>query len=599
MNPAPVIVSLGPRSAGLARQLRDLLGGSEIHAPACAACDADQRFAKVTEHLAALFAAGRPIVGLCASGILIRAVAPLLGDKRHEPAVVAVAEDGSAVVPLLGGHHGANGLARLIAEALGVRAAVTTAGDNRFGLALDAPPAGWTLANPADAKPFMARLLEGAPVRLEVEGGDAAWLRSASLPLADDADLAILVTPRRAAGSPARLVYHPPILALGVGAEAGAPAPALRTLVETVLEAHDLAAASIACVLSIDLKAAEPAVHALAASLGVPARFFAAERLLEETDRLASRSDVVMRETGCWGVAEGAALAAVGASGRLLVPKVKGERVTCAVAVAPRELAPAGIGRPQGRLAVVGLGPGEPRWRTEEVRRLLSEAEELVGYGLYLDLIGPVGAGKPRHEFPLGAEIDRCRFALARAAEGRSVALVCSGDPGIYALATLVFELLESAADPAWARVSVTVSPGVSALQAAAAVTGAPLGHDFCAISLSDLLTPAEVIERRVRAAASGDFVVAFYNPVSARRRELLGRARDLLLEHRPPQTPVVLARNLGRADQTVRLVTLAELSADLCDMLTLVLVGASNTRRAPRLHGADWIYTPRGYRVA
>ena len=158
---------------------------------------------------------------------------------------------------------------------------------------------------------------------------------------------------------------------------------------------------------------------------------------------------------------------------------------------------------------------------------------------------------------------------------------------------------MESNADPAWARVAVTVSPGVSALQAAAAVAGAPLGHDFCAISLSDLLTPVEVIERRVRAAAAGDFVIAFYNPVSQRRRELLGRARDILLEHRPAETPVVLARNLGRPDQTTRIVPLAELTADMCDMLTLVLVGASGTRRVPRLHGTDWVYTPRGYRVA
>jgi cobalt-precorrin 5A hydrolase/precorrin-3B C17-methyltransferase len=352
-------------------------------------------------------------------------------------------------------------------------------------------------------------------------------------------------------------------------------------------------------VVSVDLKAAEPAVHGLAAGLGVAARFLTPERLLAETPRLATPSELVFRETGCWGVAEGAALAAVGPAGRLLVPKRKGERVTCAVAEAPRDLDPTAIGRPQGRLAVVGLGPGDRRWRTDEAQRLLAEAEELVGYGRYLDLVGPAAKGKPRHEFPLGAEVERCRFALERAAEGRSVALVCSGDPGIYALATLVFELLERTADPAWARVAVTVSPGVSALQAAAAVVGAPLGHDFCAISLSDLLTPVEVIERRIRAAAAGDFAVAFYNPVSLRRRELLDRARDLLLEHRPPATPVGLARNLGRPDQSTRIVPLAELAAGMCDMLTLVLVGASGTRRAHRLHGPDWVYTPRGYHLA
>ncbi len=521
-------------------------------------------------------------------------MAPVLGDKTSEPPVIAVAEDGSAVVPLLGGHHGANALARLIADALGVPAAITTAGDNRFGIALDMPPPGWTLANPSDAKGIMARLLEGAPVRLTVEAGDAAWLRSASVAWADQADLELLVTHRAVAGTPTRLVYHPPVLALGVGAELGAPPEALRTLVDATLAGHGLAHSSIACVVSLDLKTAEPAVHALS----LPARFFPAARLAEETERLSTRSELVFRETGCWGVAEGAALAAVGSEGRLLVPKQKGQRVTCAVAIAPHDLDPTGIGRPQGRLAVIGLGPGGPVWRTAEAERLLTEAEELVGYGLYLDLIGPAAAGKPRHEFPLGAEVDRCRKALELAAEGRSVALVCSGDPGIYALATLVFELLENSADPAWGRVAVTVSPGVSALQAAAARAGAPLGHDFCAISLSDLLTPYAVIEQRVRAAAAGDFVIALYNPVSARRRTALLMARDVLLEHRPTATPTILARNLGRPDETLRLIELGELHPDLCDMLTVVLVGSSTTRRVSRLHGPDWVYTPRGYEV-
>jgi cobalt-precorrin 5A hydrolase/precorrin-3B C17-methyltransferase len=592
------ILSLGPRSAALAQRLRALLPESRVHAPDCARCEADLRFAKVADHVRALFAQGQTIVGLCASGILIRALGPVLGDKAAEPPVLAVAEDGSAVVPLLGGHHGANELARRIAAALGTEAAVTTAGDNRFALALDAPLRGWTLANPEHAKGVMARLLEGEPIRLTVEAGDAGWLRQGSLPLAEDATLELLVTARAVPGAPERLVYHPPVLCLGVGAEQSAPVEALQALALEILAGQGLAAASVACVASLDLKAAEPAVHALARQLGVPARFFQAERLLEETPRLASPSEVVFREAGCWGVAEGAALAAVGSAGALLVPKRKGERVTAAVGLAAHDLDPQAIGRPQGRLAVVGLGPGRRDWRTDEAERLLAEAEEFVGYGLYLDLIGPAAAGKPRHAFPLGAEIERCRFALQRAAEGRSVALVCSGDPGIYALATLVFELLESGADPAWARVAVTVSPGVSAVQAAAARAGAPLGHDFCAISLSDLLTPYETILQRVRAAAAGDFVIAFYNPVSARRREALARARDILLEHRPATTPVMLARNLGRPDESLRLVELSTLVPEMCDMLTLVLVGSSTSRRVPRLHGADWVYTPRGYKV-
>ena len=584
----PAIVPLGARGTRLAARLLAILPGSEVQPVT----------ARPVEQLQALFLAGRPIVGLCAAGILIRALAPLLADKRREPPVLAVAEDGSAVVPLLGGHRGANALTRAIAAALGCPAAVTTAGDARFGLALDAPPPGWRLAEPDLAKGFMARLLEGGAVRLEDATGTAGWLRQADLPLTEGAPLAIVVTERALPAAAERLVYHPPMLVLGVGAERGAAPEALRELAEAALAEAGLAPAAVACVVSLDLKAAEPAVHALAAGLGVPARFLPAERLLAETARLTAPSETVFRETGCWGVAEGAALAAVGPAGRLVVPKRKGRGVTVAVALARQAIEPPAIGRPQGELAVVGLGPGGPPWRTAEAQARLAAAEDLVGYGLYLDLIGPLATGKTRHEFPLGAETERCRAALALAATGRRVALVCSGDPGIYAMATLVFELLDQAADPAWARVAVTVCPGVSALQAAAALAGAPLGHDFCAISLSDLMTPAEAILRRVRAAAEADFVIAFYNPVSARRRTLLASARDLLLTHRPAATPVLLARQLGRPEQSLRLVTLAELEVEAVDMLTTVLVGSSATRRVPRLHGPDWVFTPRGYRV-
>ena len=290
------------------------LPGSERHAPACAACEAEVRFTKVADHLRELFSQGRPIVGICASGILIRALAPLLTDKRREPPVLAIAEDGSAVVPLLGGHHGANALARAIAAALGVPAAITTAGDLRLGVALDEPPAGWRLADPRAAKSSTATMLEGAAVRLTVEAGDAAWLRDGELPVDPAAALEILVTHRAVAADAGRLVLHPPVLAIGVGTERGAPPEALVDLVRTTLAEAGLAEKAVACVASIDLKADEPAVHALATALDVPARFLGADRLLEETDRLTARSEIVFRETGCWGVAEGAALAAAGPS---------------------------------------------------------------------------------------------------------------------------------------------------------------------------------------------------------------------------------------------------------------------------------------------
>jgi cobalt-precorrin 5A hydrolase/precorrin-3B C17-methyltransferase len=219
-----------------------------------------------------------------------------------------------------------------------------------------------------------------------------------------------------------------------------------------------------------------------------------------------------------------------------------------------------------------------------------------VGYRLYLDLAGLVAEDPRRHDFELGAERERVQRALALAASGRCVALVCSGDPGIYAMASLVFEELDTAGRADWRRVAVQVVSGTSAMQAAAALAGAPLGHDFCAISLSDLLTPWADIEQRIEAAAAGDFVVAFYNPVSRRRTRQLARALEILRAHRPADTPVMLGRNLGRVGESLTIVALSALEVAQVDMLTVVLVGSSQTRRIARGDGGEWIYTPRGY---
>ncbi len=243
------------------------------------------------------------------------------------------------------------------------------------------------------------------------------------------------------------------------------------------------------------------------------------------------------------------------------------------------------------RLFIVGVGPGGHEHRTPAADQALDAASELVGYGLYLELLGTRIAGKQCHRLPLGDEIARARVALGRAGSGRSVALVSSGDPGIYAMATLVFELMDREPRPEWADVEVEVIPGVSALQATAALVGAPIAHDFCTISLSDLLTPWETIEARVRGAGIGDFVVAFFNPVSRRRTWQLERARDVLLEYRPNTTAVILGRNVSRPQQKVEVIELGQLTNDRVDMLTLVIVGNRETRRVGR-----WVYTPRGY---
>jgi cobalt-precorrin 5A hydrolase/precorrin-3B C17-methyltransferase len=587
------IVVLGPSALPLARGLKALLPAARLHAPAERGIG-DVGFAQAAPHIAALFAAGTPIVGLCSAGILIRAVAPVLADKRREPPVVAVAEDGSAIVPLLGGHHGANAIARAVASLTGGPVAITTAGELRLGVALDEPPPGWRVANPERAKPVAAALIAAEPVALALEAGNADWLIDSGISFAATAPLAIRITDRAVSADERALVLHPPVLALGLGCERGCSEAELMGLLQVTLAEHGLAADAVAAVVSINLKLDEPALHAVAAGLGVPARFFSATELLLETQRLATPSDAVFRETGCFGVAEGAALAAVGPQGTLLVPKRKSEHATCAVARAPAPLEATRIGRARGSLAVIGIGPGDPAWRTAEAEAALAAASDIVGYDLYLDLLGLVIAGKTRHETGLGAEETRVREALDLAADGRAVALVSSGDAGIYGLAALVFELIDREERPEWRRLAITVVPGLSALQASAARLGAPLGHDFCAISLSDLLTPWPVIEARLKAAAAGDFVVALYNPRSEMRQMQLPAARDILLKQRSPDTPVAFARNVGRDGETIVLTTLGAMAFDNVDMLTLVLVGSSTTRVLPST--PPRLYTPRGY---
>ena len=592
----PVVLALSRSGEATAHRVAATLGAL-VHGRKGRVDVADAFFDNALDHARDLFAAGVPVVGVCASGILIRAVAPLLADKTTEPPVVSVSDDGGVVVPLLGGHRGANRLAARIADALGAVAAVTTAGDVALGVALDAPPLGWRLVNPWDAKDAMALLLSGAGAR--VTGPDAAaaeWL--ADLPAGDGVTITCGTAPVAELG-PHHLQFAPQRFALGVGCARNCPEVDLATLVGEALVEAGIAPEAIACVNTISLKADEPAIIALAQAFGVPLRLFDADTLEAETPRLAHPSDVVFAEVGTHGVSEAAALAQVGAQGRLVVEKRKAAMATCAVAALDAPLT-ALQGRARGKLSVVGIGPGQASWRTPEVSRLVADAEELVGYGLYIDLLGPLAVGKARSDFPLGGEEARCRYALEQAGQGKNVALVCSGDAGIYAMGALVFELLDRGPEAlgvsdAARRVEVVCSPGVSALQGAAARAGAPLGHDFCAISLSDLLTPRDDILRRLKAAAEGDFVVAFYNPVSKTRRTLLAEARDILLQHRPGDTPVMLASSLGRPEEHVRYRRLDALEVDEVDMLTVVLVGSSNSRLA-QLGEGPRMFTPRGY---
>jgi precorrin-3B C17-methyltransferase len=244
---------------------------------------------------------------------------------------------------------------------------------------------------------------------------------------------------------------------------------------------------------------------------------------------------------------------------------------------------------------VVGLGPGLAEWTTPETSAAIKAATDVVGYGPYVKRLA-LRTDQRAHTSDNRVETDRARLALRLAAEGRMVAVVSGGDPGVFAMAAAVFEAVED--DPQWLKLDITVAPGVTAMQAAAARLGAPLGHDFCAISLSDNLKPWAIVQRRLRAAAKGDFVISLYNPASKARPTRITQAFDLLRTLKATTTPVAFARAVGRADETLTLTTLGEADAGLADMATLVIIGSSETRFIARDGGQPWMLTPRAYGI-
>ncbi len=555
----PAIFILGPTALPLAQTIKTRVGG-KIHGPTHVV-GVDETYDKATPAISLAFQNQQTIVGICASAILIRAVAPFLRNKLTEAPVVAVAEDGSSVVPLLGGHHGANKLALDMAETVKGHAAITTASDVIFGYAYDEFAMGLVLGNPADVKAATAARLRGEEV-----------FRHNSI--------------HNRKGDDRNIIYHPKVLAVGIGCERGTSADEVNDLIKSTFESHNLSTKSIAVFASIELKEDEVALIALQDVV-----YFSADELNAQSSRIVTPSSYVADTVGTPSVAEAAALAAAGVEATLIVPKTKSRRATIAIAEACEPiLNPAGKRR--GKLSVVGIGPGTRMMRSPDVTHELAMASDWVGYDLYLDLAADIKTSQIQHRFPLGGEEARCRHAIDLAKQGKRVALVCSGDAAIYAMAALVFELIDREPN----RIAIEVHPGISAFQMASAKAGAMIGHDFCCISLSDLLTPWETIENRIKAAAAGDFVISFYNPRSLKRTDQIIKAFEILKPHRNPDTPVVLASNLGRPEENVRVLRFADFNPADVDMLTLVMVGSSQSKSIIRGDGKTYAYTPRGY---
>ncbi|MFF7738496.1 precorrin-3B C(17)-methyltransferase [Streptomyces sp. NPDC007984] len=514
------------------------------------------------------FAQCEQLVCFLATGAVVRLVAPLLSGKTEDPGVVCVDEGGRFAVSLLGGHAGGgNELAREVGDLLGAEPVVTTATDAVDLAGLD------TLGLPVegDVAGVSRALLDGEAVALRAE---VAWPLP-PLPVTDQGSYTIRVTDRLVAAAAGEVVLRPPTLVVGVGASKGAPVEEVLGLVEGALREAGLSVASVAELATVDAKAEEPGIVEAARRLGVPLVTYSAGELAGVD--VPNPSDAPLAAVGTPSVAEAAAL--VG-GGELLVPKRKSAAspamATCAVVRRP--------GR--GRLAVVGLGPGARDLLTPRAKAELRRASVLVGLDQYVDQIRDLlRPGTRILESGLGAEEERARTAVEEARKGQAVALIGSGDAGVYAMAS---PALAEASDD----IDVVGVPGVTAALAAGAILGAPLGHDHVSISLSDLHTPWEVIERRVRAAAEADIVVTFYNPRSRGRDWQLPKALSILAEHRTPRTPVGVVRNASRPDESSRLTTLGSLDPATVDMMTVVTVGNTATRDI-----AGRMVTPRGYR--
>jgi cobalt-precorrin 5A hydrolase/precorrin-3B C17-methyltransferase len=529
------------------------------------------------------------VVCFLAVGATVRIAAPLLAGKYEDPGVVCVDEALRYAVPVLGGHAGgSNVLARHVAEILGATAVITTASDATGSVALDEFGAdiGFVVEPGSDLAAVGAAILSGARVTLTME---PEWPVPPLPPAVvrtgqpEPGVPALVVTdgdPGPAVGP--RVVYRPPSLVVGAGASSGVSAAEAGGLIDQALATAGLSPRSVRWLATVDIKAREPGLVVAAAERGWPITTAGAGQLAGVF--VPTPSEVVRAAVGTPSVAEAAALltAAGGditpAAAELVVTKQVSAQATAAVARC----------RPRGRLAIVGIGPGARDLLTPRAIAELRRASVIVGLDQYVRQVADlIPAGTRVLPSGLGAEEQRAAAAVNEALAGRAVALIGSGDAGIYAMASPALGLADE-------RIDVVGVPGVTAALAAAAVLGAPLGHDHALISLSDLHTPWDVIERRVRAVAEADLVACLYNPASRSRTWQFPRALAIIAAHRPPGTPVGWVRDASRGGQRSGIATLAGFDPAVVDMHTLVVVGSSRTTVV-----AGRMVTPREYRWA
>ncbi|OGO24982.1 MAG: precorrin-3B C(17)-methyltransferase [Chloroflexi bacterium RBG_16_50_9] len=603
------IVAITRRGVALGRRLQRTLPGSRLYLPDKFAGEtaADEvYFTSAKDLMADIFRRYRYLVLIMAAGIAVRLAANELRDKHHDPGVVVVDDAGSFCISLLSGHiGGANELARRIASQLGAQPVITTASDVNGTLSLDllGREFGWEIEDDTYLKDTSAALVNGEPVGVYQDAGEPDWWPAASL-LPDSitvypslealqqsgASAALIITDRILGEESYRslpkhiIIYRPKSLVLGIGCNRGTGSTAIETAVSQALSSQRLSAKCVRKIATIDLKRDEAGLFKFARDHALPVEYHDRETL-RQASFPSGPSAAAVKYVGTPSVCEAAALLSSHTS-HLLVPKVRsGRSVTVAVARFSFDSRPPSE---KGRLFLVGIGPGDLKYLTFAARDALDRSEVVIGYETYIDLIKPLLGRKRIIATGMGAEMARVKTAIDLVKQGKTVSLISSGDCGIYGMAGPVGEFLREQPEP---DVEVRVIPGVPALAACAALLRSPISGDFVSISLSDYLVPWEEICRRLEMAAQGDFVIVLYNPQSKHRRRQLARAREIIMRHRLPVTPVGIVTNAYRPGQAVTITDLEHLLDYDIGMSTTVIIGNSVT-----FAGDGWMGTPRGY---
>lgn len=601
------IFAITRNGVSLGRRLRQQLPGSHLYLMEKFAADSgsgEHPFRmSVKEMVGEFFDKYRYLVLIMAVGAAVRLLAPKLRDKHRDPGVVVMDEQGTFVVSLLSGHGGgANELATRIASLVGAQPVITTASDVAGTVAVDllGREWGWEIEDDSNVTRVSAALVNGECIGVYQETGETEWWTG---PLPDNISIfdsmeslvgsncqaGLIITDRILGGEGQTLpcgtvVYRPKSLVIGIGCNRGTECSEIERAVTRVFQEHGLSLNSIRNIATIDLKRDEAGLLEFGGKYGLLVEYYDKGSLSKATFP-SSSSAVVGKHTGTSAVCEPAAVLSSG-GGSVIVPKVQYDRaITIAVA---RLSFDSHREQKRGKLFLVGIGPGAPGCMTFRARQAIDQSQVIIGYQTYVRQIEPFLSRKEVILSAMTQEVQRVNRAISLVGEGKTVAIVCGGDAGIYGMAGLVGEVLGGQPGN---TIDVEVVPGVPALTAAAALLGAPLMNDFATISLSDYLVPWSDIRKRLEMAAQADFVIVLQNPKSKKRQRQLVEAREIILRYRHGNTPVGIASNAYRQNQEIVITDVEHMLEHEIGMGTTLIIGNSETFS---LNG--WMVTPRGY---